>query len=124
MHRSIAVNCAEPLGDTPYYIMTVWLQLAALGLLAIGGLLLLRVIHDLEDRVAALDRELAAVAAELVELDDHEGATAQETRRAHVRIDNHHRQLRALAEQMGWADEHARTKLLTGTVPLPPKEEP
>jgi len=69
-----------------------WYVVAALGLLAIGGLTLAASYASLERR--ASDNE-------------------ESTRRAHLRLDNQQRQLEAMAKDLGWADNHAHTKVIT-----------
>lgn len=77
--------------------------LAALALLALGGLML-------HSNLAALERR----ALEFEE----------QNARAHARLANHQRQLDALGREMGWVDDHAHTKMLTGKLPIaePPEK--
>lgn len=51
-----------------------------------------------------------------------EKRTAAELRRAHVRLDNHERQIKAMGRDIGWADDRAYTRALTG--PQPPLSPP
>jgi hypothetical protein len=95
-----------------------WFLLIALGLLAVGGLMLVSVHRSGERRVAAIEKLLE-------ELRRSEDVSSDAARRAHVRLDNQQRQLDALAKELGWADDRTRTKMLTGVLPvLPPSDEP
>ena len=91
--------------------------LLALGLLALGGLALAHALHKLDERLLAFDervhREEDALIHVEVVLDD----AAESARRAHLRIDNDQRRIEALADQLGWVDDRAHTKTLTGPLP-------
>ena len=73
-----------------------WFLLAAIGMLAIAGLMM-------HSSLAALERRT-------LELEE-------ESLRARVRLTNHQRQIDALGRELGWIDDRAHTKMLTGKVP-------
>lgn len=79
-----------------------WLLLAALGMLALGGLLLHFDLAALERRILAIDESARHDRARVEQL---------ERRSAH-----HQRQIEALSRDLGWPDDRAKTKRLT----LPP----
>lgn len=95
-----------------------WFLISAALLIATAGFLLLSHSHSVEDRCQSLEREFAALRAR--QDSDHQtalgiGADASEqARRAHVRLDNHDRQIAALGHDIGWSDEKAHTRVLTG----------
>jgi hypothetical protein len=83
--------------------------LVALGLLAVGGLLLVLQHREL---AAAMDRiDIRCQGA-----DDRSQSAAAEVRRAHVRIDNQQRQLKAITDDLAWTDDRAHTRVLTQPV--------
>ena len=88
-----------------------WVLLGLIALLGISLLIVIRDHQDLAERVSARERsspspsELRAAVADLAELGD-------ETRRAHVRLDNQNRQLQALIRELGWSDDRHRTEQL------------
>lgn len=81
--------------------MVAWYVLIALGLLALGGLTLTASYRSMEKRLAA---------------------TEESSRRAHLRLDNQQRQLDAIAKDLGWADNHAWTRVIDQPCPVPPSK--
>jgi hypothetical protein len=78
--------------------MVAWYLLAVIALLALGGL---------------------SLAASYRSMDKRTAATEESSRRAHLRLDNQQRQLEAIAKDLGWADNHAWTRVIDQ--PLPSK---
>ncbi|HEY3493809.1 MAG TPA: phage holin family protein [Polyangiaceae bacterium] len=105
--------------------MLPWYYLAAcVVLLVLGGVMLARAQRELERRVLGFE----ATIHELEHQDDMQSKTVAtvredlsktdaELRRAHVRIDNDQRQIKALGSEMGWSDDRAHTKVLTSRLP-------
>ena len=99
-----------------------WFLISAALLIATAGFLLLSHSHSVEDRCQSLEREFTTLRAR--QDSDHQtalgiGADASEqARRAHVRLDNHDRQIAALGHDIGWSDEKAHTRVLTGAEPF------
>ncbi|HWO11260.1 MAG TPA: hypothetical protein VNN80_17320 [Polyangiaceae bacterium] len=52
-----------------------------------------------------LDRRSNAIDQELAEL-------RESARRAHIRADNHDRQIAALGKELGWSDDRAKTRVI------------
>lgn len=92
-----------------------WLLLGSIGLLAIAGFLLVRSQQATARRDDMQDREL-------VELRTTAVAASDTARRAHLRIDHQQETIEAVARDIGWSDERARTKVLTATALPPPKK--
>lgn len=93
-----------------------WL-IVALALLAAAGILIGLGLRDVERRVEALTETLAVVRKTA---DDG----ADSARRAHLRADNHQRQLDALGKELGWVDDRSLTKVLTApSGALPPTQD-
>jgi hypothetical protein len=70
-----------------------------------------------------LDRRVRAIAAELRPLDEASSANTEAARRAHLRLDNHHAQIGALGRDLGWVDDRAHTRVLTGKMKVPPDDD-
>lgn len=107
-----------------------WFLIGAALLIAAAVFLLLSHSHSVEDRCRAIERELAELRSKHDA--DHETSlgvasdASEAARRAHVRLDNHHRQIVALGQDIGWSDERAHTRMLTGVEParsLPAADE-
>lgn len=90
----------------------MWLSLVALALFAVGGLCFVAVYRHQETVNLQHQATVDHLRAEL-------STVVESCRRLDIRLDNINRQHAAMAEQLGWADEHARTRLLTGKMPLP-----
>ncbi len=82
-----------------------WTLFGAIGLLSAGLFTLTYAHRQLDRRVYALET----------------ATTAEDIRRAHVRLDNEHRQLEALARELGWSDDRSHTRVLTERLPTPVK---
>jgi len=88
--------------DSPFDILH-WTLLGMIALLAVSLLLLLQSHRELDRRVST---GLDGAPTVREQLD-----AASNARRAHVRLDNYERQLHALARQLGWSDDRARTQI-------------
>lgn len=96
-----------------------WGLLGMIALLTVSVLLLTHSHRELDRRVAT--RELASPSPEELRSTASESRHADdECRRAHVRLDNQERELQALARQLGWSDDRARTRLLGSPSEPPP----
>lgn len=82
--------------------------LLAIALMALGGLMLAMNLRALERRAALVEEQTSR--------------DREEARRAHVRLDNHQRQLEALGHELGWVDDRAHTKVITSKLPREEKE--
>ncbi len=88
-----------------------WTLFGAIGLLTVSFLSLTYSHRELQRRMANVESSASS--------------SAEESRRAHVRLDNQQRQLEALARELGWADDRSHTKVLTErlALPLPPRDD-
>lgn len=93
----------------------LYVQLGALGLLAIAGLLLWKAHSLIEDRACKLEQDLAQLRDRTNAVETAVEQAQVSAERAHVRIDNHQKQIEALGHDIGWSDNRARTRILTGT---------
>jgi hypothetical protein len=91
-----------------------WVVLLVVGLGALGGLFHVSQRRAFERRAFELEVDFSRRVAEL---EESLANATDELRRAHVRLDNHQRELGALARDIGWSDDRAHTRVLTAPIP-------
>lgn len=89
-----------------------WAEFAAIALLTLAVLTLTYSHRQLQRRATNTESRLTTADGLLL-------SASEEARRAHRRLDNQERQIKALAKQLGWTDDHAYTKVLTERLPVP-----
>ena len=89
-----------------------WVLLGAIALLGSAGLLIWATVDNQGARLSALEARHE---------DDHRALAYAEAdvRRLGGLVENQRLQLKAMGEQLGWADDRARTKVLTQQLPKP-----